>query len=149
MSEQDRRPVASAHQLARTWSGGRRSTGDRSARRSCWRWTTIVATVVVGQLWGLTVALNAYFEERMTTVWWLLVFQCVSFLLALVVWLIVPDDRDHYRVLTPAGSNSARVHLGHPLARLLRLRHGDGYRLDRCGAARDYSITGSPWRCCG
>jgi cytochrome bd-type quinol oxidase subunit 2 len=53
----------------------------------------LVATVVVGQLWALTVALNAYFEERMATVWWLFAFQCVSFLLALAVWLIVPDDR--------------------------------------------------------
>jgi hypothetical protein len=49
--------------------------------------------VVVGQLWALTIALNAYFEERMATVWWLFAFQCVSFLLALAVWSIVPDDR--------------------------------------------------------
>ena len=53
----------------------------------------IVATIVVGQLWALTVALNAYFEERMATVWWLFAFQCVSFLLALAVWAVVPDDR--------------------------------------------------------
>jgi hypothetical protein len=53
----------------------------------------IVATIVVGQLWALTVALNAYFEERMATVWWLFAFQCVSFLLALAVWAAVPDDR--------------------------------------------------------
>lgn len=53
----------------------------------------IVATIVVGQLWALTIALNAYLEERMTIVWWLLAFQAVSFLLALAVWLIVPDDR--------------------------------------------------------
>jgi hypothetical protein len=39
------------------------------------------------------VALNAYFEERMATVWWLFAFQCVSFLLALAVWAVVPDDR--------------------------------------------------------
>jgi hypothetical protein len=53
----------------------------------------IVATIVVGQLWALTVALNAYIEERMATVWWLFAFQCVSFLLALAVWAVVPDDR--------------------------------------------------------
>lgn len=53
----------------------------------------IVATVVIGQLWALTVALNAYFEERMHIVWWLLVFQAISFLLALATWLVVPDDR--------------------------------------------------------
>jgi hypothetical protein len=53
----------------------------------------IVAMVVIGQLWALTVALNAYFEGRMSIVWWLLAFQLASFLLALAVWLIVPDDR--------------------------------------------------------
>jgi hypothetical protein len=53
----------------------------------------IVATIVVGQLWALTIALNAYFEERMTIVWWLVAFQVVSFALALAVWLVFPDDR--------------------------------------------------------
>ena len=46
----------------------------------------IVATIVVGQLWALTIALDAYFEEEMTTVWWLLAFQAVSFLAFLVWW---------------------------------------------------------------
>ena len=45
----------------------------------------IVATVVVGQLWALTIALNAYFQEEMATVWWLVAFQVVSFLVALGV----------------------------------------------------------------
>lgn len=53
----------------------------------------IVASILIGQLWALTVAANAYFEERMVTVWWLVAFQIVSSLLALGVWLIVPDDR--------------------------------------------------------
>lgn len=53
----------------------------------------IVATIVVGQLWALTIALDAYFLEEMTTVWWLLAFQVVSFLLALAVWWSSPTDR--------------------------------------------------------
>ena len=53
----------------------------------------IVATIVVGQLWGLTIALNAYFEEQMSTVWWLVGFQLASFGLALVVWWLAPNDR--------------------------------------------------------
>jgi hypothetical protein len=53
----------------------------------------IVATIVVGQLWALTIALDAYFLEEMATVWWLLAFQVVSFLLALVVWWSAPSDR--------------------------------------------------------
>lgn len=53
----------------------------------------IVATIVVGQLWALTIAMDAYFLEEMATVWWLLAFQVVSFLLALAVWWSSPSDR--------------------------------------------------------
>ena len=53
----------------------------------------LVATIVVGQLWALTIALNAYFAERMTTVRWLVAFQVVSFLLAFGLWLLAPRDR--------------------------------------------------------
>lgn len=53
----------------------------------------LVATIVVGQLWALVVALNAYFAERMATVSWLLAFQVVSFLLAFAIWWVVPKDR--------------------------------------------------------
>ena len=53
----------------------------------------IVAMIVVGQLWALTIALDAYFLEEMTTVWWLLAFEAVSFLLALAVWWSAPTDR--------------------------------------------------------
>ena len=47
----------------------------------------IVATVVVGQLWGLTVALNAWLEHRMGQVWLLLAFQVLSFALAVAAGL--------------------------------------------------------------
>jgi hypothetical protein len=53
----------------------------------------IVGTIVVGQLWALTVALDAYFAEETATVLWLLGFQVMSFLLALVVWWSSPSDR--------------------------------------------------------
>ena len=53
----------------------------------------IVATVVVGQLWGLTVALNAWLEHRMGQVWLLLGFQALSFALAAAVWLATRRDR--------------------------------------------------------
>lgn len=53
----------------------------------------IVATIVVGQLWALTIALDAYFLEEMATVWWLLAFQIVSFLVAIAVWWSSPADR--------------------------------------------------------
>jgi hypothetical protein len=51
----------------------------------------IVATIVVGQLWGLTVALDRYFEWR--SVGWLVAFQVISFVLAVLVWLAAPKDR--------------------------------------------------------
>ena len=53
----------------------------------------IVATIVVGQLWGLTVALNAWQEDRPGQVWLLLAFQALSFALAVAVWLAAPRDR--------------------------------------------------------
>jgi hypothetical protein len=53
----------------------------------------LVAMVVVGQLWALTIALNAYFEERMAIVWWLVVFEVVSFAVSLGVWLMARGDR--------------------------------------------------------
>ena len=50
----------------------------------------IVATIVVGQLWGLTVALNRYFEHESISL--LLGFQAISFLAALAVWLAAPGE---------------------------------------------------------
>lgn len=50
----------------------------------------IVATIVLGQLWGLTVALNRYFEHRSVVL--LLVFEALSFLVALAVWLVAPGE---------------------------------------------------------
>ncbi len=50
----------------------------------------MVATVVLGQLWGLTVALDAWLRGETGQVWWLLGFQALSFLIALAVWLTVP-----------------------------------------------------------
>lgn len=69
--------------------------GDRDPDRAAIVITRIalVATVVVGQLWALTVALNAYFEEHMSIVWWLLGFEIVSFLVALAIWRAAPGDR--------------------------------------------------------
>jgi hypothetical protein len=48
----------------------------------------IVATIVVGQLWGLTVALNAWLDGSTSAVWWILGFEALSFLLAVLVWLV-------------------------------------------------------------
>ena len=50
----------------------------------------IVAVIVVGQLWGLTVALDRYFEHE--SVGPLVVFEALSFLLTLAVWLAAPGE---------------------------------------------------------
>jgi hypothetical protein len=53
----------------------------------------IVATIVVGQLWGLVVALNAWHDHRDDQVVLLLGFQLLSFAVAVAVWLAGPRDR--------------------------------------------------------
>ena len=53
----------------------------------------IVATVVVGQLWALMVALNAWLEHRDGQVVLLLGFQLLSFAVAVAVWRAAPRDR--------------------------------------------------------
>lgn len=50
----------------------------------------IVATIVVGQLWGLTVALNRYFEHESVAL--LVAFEALSFAVALAVWLAAPGE---------------------------------------------------------
>ena len=53
----------------------------------------IVATIVVGQLWGLMVALNAWLEHDNGQVVLLLCFQLLSFAVAVAVWRAAPRDR--------------------------------------------------------
>jgi hypothetical protein len=53
----------------------------------------IVATIVVGQLWGLMVALNAWLDDRRGQVVLLLGFQLLSFAAAVAVWQAAPRDR--------------------------------------------------------
>ena len=53
----------------------------------------IVATIVVGQLWALTVMLDAWHEHDTAQTWLLLAFQAVSFALAVVVWRAGTTDR--------------------------------------------------------
>jgi hypothetical protein len=53
----------------------------------------IVATIVVGQLWALMVALNAWLEHRNGQVVLLLGFQLLSFAVAVAVWRAAPRDR--------------------------------------------------------
>ena len=53
----------------------------------------IVATIVVGQLWALVVALNLWLEDHTGQVLLLLGFQLLSLAVAVAVWLAAPRDR--------------------------------------------------------
>ena len=72
---------------------GAEPRADRQRRAVIVARIAVVATIVVGQLWALTIALDAYFEEEMATVWWLFAFQVLSFALAFLVWWASPSDR--------------------------------------------------------
>lgn len=53
----------------------------------------LAMTAVVGQLWGLTVVIDAWMEGHTGTAWWGAGFLCLSFLVVLGLWLIDPKDR--------------------------------------------------------
>jgi cytochrome bd-type quinol oxidase subunit 2 len=72
---------------------GAEPRGDRQRRAVIVARIAIVATIVVAQLWAVTIALDAYLQDEMATVWWLLAFQVLSFVLALAVWWASPTDR--------------------------------------------------------
>jgi hypothetical protein len=43
----------------------------------------IIVTVIFGQLWGLTAALDAWYAGRTAIVWLVVAFEALSFLVAL------------------------------------------------------------------
>lgn len=53
----------------------------------------LAGTVVVGQLWGLTVVVNAWMQGEIATAWWGAGFLCLSFLVVLALWWLDPRDR--------------------------------------------------------
>ncbi len=53
----------------------------------------IVMTMVVGQLWALTVALNEWMRGNVRQAWVLAAFQLLSFGLAVLTWRAGPKDR--------------------------------------------------------
>jgi hypothetical protein len=53
----------------------------------------LVASIVVGQLWALTVALDVWLSGEDGPVRWLLLFQALSFALSLAIWFATPRHR--------------------------------------------------------
>ncbi|MFE4862444.1 hypothetical protein [Streptomyces sp. NPDC056670] len=54
---------------------------------------TLAITVVIGQLWGLTVVVNEWMRGNTGTAWWGAGFLCLSFLVVLGLWALDPKDR--------------------------------------------------------
>ncbi|WHM41352.1 hypothetical protein [Streptomyces sp. BPTC-684] len=54
---------------------------------------TLAITVVVGQLWGLTVIVNEWMKGNTGTAWWGTGFLGLSFLVVLGLRLLDPKDR--------------------------------------------------------
>jgi hypothetical protein len=53
----------------------------------------LAMTVVIGQLWGLSVIVNEWMMGETGTAWWGAGFLCLSFLVVLGLWLLDPKDR--------------------------------------------------------
>jgi hypothetical protein len=53
----------------------------------------LTATIVVGQLWGLTVALESWLNHETNIVNWIVGFEALSFAVALAVWSASPKGR--------------------------------------------------------
>ncbi|MFD6227383.1 DUF6755 family protein [Streptomyces sp. NPDC060232] len=53
----------------------------------------LALTVVVGQLWALTVTVNEWMEGNTGTAWWGAGFLTLSFLVVIGLWLLDPKDR--------------------------------------------------------
>ncbi|MFE5943072.1 hypothetical protein [Streptomyces sp. NPDC056480] len=54
---------------------------------------TLALTVVIGQLWGLTIVVDEWMAGDTGTAWWGAGFLCLSFLVVLGLWLLDPKDR--------------------------------------------------------
>ncbi|WP_435975230.1 hypothetical protein [Streptomyces sp. Qhu_M48] len=54
---------------------------------------TLALTVVIGQLWGLTILVDEWMAGNTGTAWWGAGFLVLSFLVVLGLWLIDPKDR--------------------------------------------------------
>lgn len=53
----------------------------------------IVASIVVGQLWALTIGVESWMDGHKAAAWWLAAFQVLSAIVAVVVWR-AGDRRD-------------------------------------------------------
>ncbi|MFF0740944.1 hypothetical protein ACFYVL_11130 [Streptomyces sp. NPDC004111] len=64
---------------------------ERSAKLSAR--LVLALSVVIGQLWALTITVNEWMKGDTGTAWWGAGFLCLSFLAVLLLWLLDPKDR--------------------------------------------------------
>ncbi len=81
--------------ISRTGPGPGAGTGQEPERSAMLTARVVVViTTVIGQLWALTVATDAWMGGDTRTAWWLTGFSAASFLVVLLVWrLAAPRDR--------------------------------------------------------
>ena len=70
---------------------------EQGARTGLSARIVIAASIVLGQLWALTVGLEAYLSGHRNQAWWLAGFSVLSFLIAAVVVWVEPPRRSRGR----------------------------------------------------
>ncbi|WP_406348532.1 hypothetical protein OHA44_22800 [Streptomyces sp. NBC_00144] len=100
------RPLAERHPQIRATSGygdprirhtgpgpgaGSEQESERSSKLTAR--LVLAMTVVIGQLWALTITVNEWMEGNTGTAWWGAGFLCLSFLVVLGLWRLDPKDR--------------------------------------------------------
>ena len=83
----DRRKEGSGAYRSSQGRGGRDHPDEAAALGAR---IAIVASIILGQLWALTVALDSWLGGEAAPVYWLLLFQAASFGVALLIWLASP-----------------------------------------------------------
>lgn len=71
--------------------GGTEQEPERSSKLSAR--LALALTVVIGQLWGLTIVVDEWMAGDTGTAWWGAGFLVLSFLVVLGLWMIDPKDR--------------------------------------------------------
>lgn len=82
---------------------------DEGARTGLITRIIIVLTIVVGQLWALTVGLEAYLLGHTSQAWLLAGFSVASFALALVLVRLEPPPRSRHRPARGPGAPGEAV----------------------------------------
>lgn len=78
---------------------------------------TIVLTIVLGQLWAITVALEAYLLDRPAHAWVLAGYSILSFLLALWLTVVAPRRGTGRTPPPPPGPGGRATYLSTPALR--------------------------------